>query len=159
MGSRLSDFTPPEGADLLADAHSFGLVSRVLESLVAARPGRYALYLVRPEAAPLLAAEQRYRSLLGQARRALVLTGWGDPEHFGDASAAASVRALRQSQARGCWATAVLGPDVAMALVATTLQDGSPEGGFLTSDPAAVRRIAATIEACAADPQTELRAV
>jgi len=133
------------------------LVDRVVESLVAARPGRYGLYLVRPDAATLLTEADRYRSLCRQAIRAVVVTGWGDPEPL--VAGLPHAQARRQSQARNTWATAVLDHDLAMASVARAGADGGPGGGFFTSDPAEVRRVADSIEACAADPQTELVAV
>ncbi len=133
------------------------LIDRVVESLVAARPGRYALYLVRPDAATLLAESERYRSLCRQAKRALILTGWGDAEPL--VADLPHAQARRQSQARCSWVTVVLDHDLAMASVARAHPDGGPTDGFFTSDPVAARRIVGAIEACAADPQTELVAV
>jgi hypothetical protein len=153
----LSGFAQPAHAERIADPTGFALVTRVVEGLVAARPARYALYLVRPDAAVALAEESRYRTLISQAARALLLTGWGDPEPL--AGATSSARARRYHQAQRCWATLVLGPDLAMAVVAPAAEDGQPTGGFLTTDAQAVRQMAATIEGWAADPQTELRAV
>jgi hypothetical protein len=147
----------PEDAKELTSSGAVTLVNRVLEGLVAARPGRYTLYLVRPDSAPLLAEGERYRDLLRQAKDALILTGWGDPEPLLRAQAGA--RGRRYGQARAWWATVVMGPHLSMAAVARVAEDGSPAHGFLTEDPAAVRRIAAIIQAAAADPQTELLAV
>lgn len=157
MRTQLLDFIPPEDARELASSGAVTLVNRVLEGLVAARPGRYALYLVRPDCAPLLAEGERYRDLLRLAKDALILTGWGDPEPLLRAKAGA--RGRRYGQARAWWATVVVGPELAMAAVAHVAEDGTPTRGFLTTDPSAVRRIAAIIQACAADPQTELVAV
>ncbi len=157
VGARISNFARPEHAERIPDAAAFALVTRVVEGLVAARPGRYTLYLVRPDAITPLAEQARYRKLLSQAARAVLLTGWGDPEPLAGSQVHARVR--RHHQAQRCWATLVLGPDLAMAAVASAAEDGRPARGFLTTDAGAVRRMAAAIEGWAADPQTELRAV
>src|SRR5437773_11949508 len=68
----LIDGTP--GSRPVADVTTVPLLRRVVESLATMRPGRYAVYLGRPDPAAVRAEWDQEVTLLRSARRAVVTT-------------------------------------------------------------------------------------
>ena len=137
----------------IAGPEAIGLLRRVVESLPQRRPGRYALYLGRPDPAMVRAEREAEAQLIRSARRAVVATPETTP---------LPPEAERRDPGLGwlahLWFSAVLGEETGMALIgeATT---GEPEQAWLLTEPAAVRRFIAAVEGELARPDPELLAV
>ena len=141
------------GSRPVTDASTVPLLRRVVESLATMRPGRYTVYLGRPDPAAVRADWDAEAALLRSARRAVVTT----PE-----STPLPPEADRRDPGNGwlshTWFSAVLGDDTAMALVCRP-DVNQPEEAWLVTDPFAVRRFVAAVEGELARPDPQLLAV
>ena len=131
---------------------SVSLLRRVVESLPLARPGRYVVYLGRPEPAAVRADQEREFAMIRNARRAVVITSGGTllPSE-------AERRDPGQSSLKDLWFSAVLGDQATLALVAQVSSER--DQAWLMTDPDAVRRFIAGVEAELASPDPQLLAV
>jgi hypothetical protein len=152
MAGRDSLFSDPS-VRTVTGRDAVDLLRRVVEGPVLIHRGRYAVYLGRPDPAAVRAEEDQTDRLLAAARRAVVITpettplpGWVERHDPG-----AGWLAHR-------WFTAILGSGSAMALVAETTGSVLEEASLLT-DPDAVRRFIAAVEAEVARPDPLLIAV
>ncbi len=142
----------PQRQVVAGDA-SVALLRRVVEGLPRARPGRYVLYLGRPDPATVRAEQDREFELIRSARRAVVLTPGPSllpPE--------AERRDPGLGWLRDVWFSAVLGDRVGMALIAPRAT-AEAEHAWLLTDPDGVRRFLAAVEAELARPDPQLLAV
>ncbi len=134
-------------------AESVRLLQRVVESLAITRPGRYTVYLGRPDPAVVAAHLDAESRLIRSAKRAVVST---------PASTPLPKEGERRDPGLGwlapLWFSAVIGEGTAMALV-WRADEGEPEEGWLLTDPAAVRRFIGAVEAELARPDPQLLAV
>lgn len=130
------------------------LLRRVVESQPVMRPGRYTVYLGRPDPTEVRAGLDDLARLVRSARRATVVTPATTPLPPG---------AERRDPGLGwlapLWFSAVLGPESAMAVVAADGAGGHQDRVWLLTEPATVRRFIAAIEAELARPDPELLAV
>ncbi len=137
----------------VAGGASVALLRSVVESLPRARPGRYTLYLGRPDPATVRAEQDREFDLIRSARRAVVIT----PD-----TSLLPPEAERRDPGFGwlteAWFSAVLGDQVALALIAPGAT-AEPEHAWLLTDPDAVRRFLAAVEGELARPDPQLLAV
>jgi hypothetical protein len=141
-----------DGTRLITGEASIGLLRRVVESQPVMRPGRYTVYLGRPDPSEVRSGTEDLDRLLASARRVIVVTPPTTP---------LPPRAERRDPGLGwlarLWFTAVLGPESAMAVVAET---GAPrERLWLVTEPAIVRRFVSAVEGELARPDPELIAV
>jgi hypothetical protein len=134
----------------IADRESMLLMRRVVESLALRRPGRYTVYLGRPDPAAVRADWDREVTLIRAARRAVVATAPTTP---------LPPEAERRDPGLGWLAglsfSAVLGEETAMALIG----DANSERAWLLTNPEAVRRFIASVEGELARPDPQLLAV
>jgi hypothetical protein len=147
MGEMATLVQGTPGSRPVADVTTVPLLRRVVESLATMRPGRYTLYLGRPDPAAVRAEWDQEVALLRSARRAVVTTPDTTP--------------LPQEADRrdpGLWFSAVMGDDTAMALICEP-DATHPEEAWLLTDPAAVRRFVAAVEGELARPDPQLLAV
>jgi hypothetical protein len=135
------------------DTSTAPLLRRVVESLATMRPGRYTVYLGRPDPAAVRAEWDQEAALLHSARRAVVTTPDTTP---------LPPEADRRDPGLGwlasLWFSAVLGEDTAMALICRPDPSHADEAWLLT-DPVAVRRFIAAVEGELARPDPQLLAV
>ena len=135
------------------DVSTVPLMRRVVESLATMRPGRFTVYLGRPDPVAVRAEWDHESALLRSARRAVVTT----PE-----STPLPPEVDRRDPGLGwlasLWFTAVLGGDAGMALICTPDVKHAQEAWLLT-DPVAVRRFIASVEGELARPDPQLLAV
>src|SRR5438067_497635 len=119
----LIDGTP--GSRPVADVSTVPLLRRVVESLATMRPGRYTVYLGRPDPAAVRAEWETEIALVRSARRAVVTTPDTTP---------LPQEADRRDPGMGwlahLWFSAVLGDDTAMALICRPDVD-QPEEAWL----------------------------
>lgn len=141
------------GSRPVTDTSTLPLLRRVVESLATMRPGRYTVYLGRPDPAAVRADWDSEASLLRSARRAVVTTPDTTP---------LPPEADRRDPGLGwlshTWFSAVLGDDTAMALICHPDVD-QPDEAWLVTDPSAVRRFIAAVEGELARPDPQLLAV
>lgn len=141
--------TDPETREI-SDGESMVLMRRIVESLALRRPGRYTVYLGRPDPAAVRADWDREVTLIRAARRAVVATAATTP---------LPPEAERRDPGLGWLAglsfSAVLGEETAMALIG----DANSERAWLLTNPEAVRRFIASVEAELARPDPQLLAV
>lgn len=135
------------------DGDTIPLLRRVVESLAVMRPGRYTVYLGRPDPAEVRAEWDQEARLTRSARRAVVVTPDTTPLPAG---------AERRDPGLGWlsrfWFSAVLGEETAMALISDS-SARDPARGWLLTDPQAVRRFIGSVEAELARPDPALLAV
>jgi hypothetical protein len=141
------------GSRPVTDSTTLPLLRRVVESLATMRPGRYTVYLGRPDPAAVRADWESEVSLLRSARRAVVTTPDTTP---------LPPEADRRDPGLGwlsrTWFSAVLGDDTAMALICHPDVE-QPDEAWLVTDPGAVRRFIAAVEGELARPDPQLLAV
>lgn len=134
----------------ISDRESMVLMRRIVESLALRRPGRYTVYLGRPDPAAVRADWDREVMLIRAARRAVVATAATTP---------LPPEAERRDPGLGWLAglsfSAVLGEETAMALIG----DANSERAWLLTNPEAVRRFITSVEAELARPDPQLLAV
>ncbi len=134
----------------VTDRESIALLRRIVESLALRRPGRYTVYLGRPDPAAVRAAWEHEIALIRAARRAVVATAPTTP---------LPPEADRRDPGLGWLAglsfSAVLGGETAMAVI----DAASADRAWLLTNPAAVRRFIAAVEAELARPDPQLLAV
>src|SRR5438309_10126378 len=128
------------GSRQVSDLTTVPLLRRVVESLATMRPGRYTVYLGRPDPAAVRAEWDTEMSLVRSARRAVVTTPDTTP---------LPQEADRRDPGLGwlsrIWFSAVLGDDTAMALICQPGVD-HPDEAWLVTDPFAVRRSIEPVE-------------
>ena len=149
IGSRFSD----PNARPVSDPAGVSLLRRVVEGPALIHPGRYAVYLGRPDPAAVRSEQEATDRLIAAARRAVVIT----PE-----TTLLPAWVERHEPGPGwlshCWFTAILGHGTGMALVSESA--GSVlDQAVLVTDPEAVRRFIAAVEAEAGRPEPLLIAV
>ena len=153
MGEMATLIEGTPGTRLVTDASTVPLLRRVVESLATMRPGRYTVYIGRPDPAAVRADWDTEATLLRSARRAVVTTPETTP---------LPPEADRRDPGMGwlsrTWFSAVLGDDTAMALVCTP-DPAQPDEAWLVTDPSAVRRFIAAVEGELARPDPQLLAV
>lgn len=134
----------------ISDRESTVLMRRIVESLALRRPGRYTVYLGRPDPAAVRADWDREVTLIRAARRAVVATAATTP-----LPPEAERRDAGLGWLAGLSFSAVLGEETAMALIG----DANSERAWLLTNPEAVRRFIASVEAELARPDPQLLAV
>jgi hypothetical protein len=153
MGEMATLVAGTPGTRPVTDSSTIPLLRRVVESLAAMRPGRYTVYLGRPDPAAVRADWDAEAGLLHSARRAVVTTPETTP---------LPPEADRRDPGLGwlarLWFSAVIGDDTAMALICRPDID-QPDEAWLLTDPAAVRRFIAAVEGELARPDPQLLAV
>jgi hypothetical protein len=153
MGEMASLMEATPGSRPVTDVSTVPLLRRVVESLATMRPGRYTVYLGRPDPAAVRAEWEAEMSLMRSARRAVVTTPETTP---------LPQEADRRDPGMGwlshTWFSAVLGDDTAMALICRPDVD-QPDEAWLVTDPGAVRRFIAAVEGELARPDPQLLAV
>jgi len=153
MGEMASLIDGTPGSRPVTDVSTVPLLRRVVESLATMRPGRYTVYLGRPDPAAVRAEWDTEMSLVRSARRAVVTTPDTTP---------LPQEADRRDPGLGwlsrIWFSAVLGDDTAMALICQPDVD-LPDEAWLVTDPFAVRRFIAAVEGELARPDPQLLAV
>ena len=153
MGEMASLIEGTPGSRPVTDVSTVPLLRRVVESLATMRPGRYTVYLGRPDPAAVRAEWDVEMSLMRSARRAVVTTPDTTP---------LPQEADRRDPGIGwlshTWFSAVLGDDTAMALICRP-DINRPDEAWLVTDPSAVRRFIAAVEGELARPDPQLLAV
>lgn len=153
MGEMASLIEGTPGSRPVTDVSTVPLLRRVVESLATMRPGRYTVYLGRPDPAAVRAEWEAEMSLMRSARRAVVTTPETTP---------LPQEADRRDPGMGwlshTWFSAVLGDDTAMALICRPDID-RPDEAWLVTDPSAVRRFIGAVEGELARPDPQLLAV
>src|SRR5256712_4501444 len=137
MGEMATLVQGTPGSRPVADVSTVPLLRRVVESLATMRPGRYTVYLGRPDPAAVLAGWDRGVARLRCARRAVVTTPDTTP---------LPQEADRRDPGLGwlahVWFSAVIGDDTAMAVLCQP-DPIHPQEAWLLTDPTAVRRFVA----------------
>ncbi len=137
----------------VTDPATIPLLRRVVESLAVMRPGRYSLYLGRPDPTEVRADWDQEARLMQSARRTVVTTPETTP-----LPAAVERRNPGLGWLTRVWFSAVLGEQTAMALICEpTLRDA--ERAWLLTEPQTVRRFVGAVKAELARPDPELLAV
>ena len=153
MGEMATLVQGTPGSRPVADVATVPLLRRVVESLATMRPGRYTVYLGRPDPATVRAEWDQEVALVRSARRAVVTTPDTTP---------LPQEADRRDPGLGwlarTWFSAVMGDDTAMAVICRP-DATNPEEAWLLTDPAAVRRFVAAVEGELARPDPQLLAV
>ena len=153
MGEMASLIEGTPGSRPVTDVSTVPLLRRVVESLATMRPGRYTVYLGRPDPAAVRAEWDAETSLVRSARRAVVTTPDTTP---------LPQEADRREPGLGwlshVWFSAVLGDDTAMALICRP-DINRPDDAWLVTEPTAVRRFIAAVEGELARPDPQLLAV
>jgi len=153
MGEMATLLQGTPGSRPVADVTTVPLLRRVVESLATMRPGRYTVYLGRPDPAGVRAEWDQEVALMRSARRAVVTTPDTTP---------LPQEADRRDPGFGwlaqLWFSAVLGEDTAMALICRP-DATQPDEAWLLTDPIAVRRFVAAVEGELARPDPQLLAV
>ncbi len=112
MGEMATLVQGTPGSRPVADVTTVPLLRRVVESLATMRPGRYTVYLGRPDPAAVRAEWDQEVALLRSARRAVVTTPDTTP---------LPQEADRRDPGLGwlahIWFSAVMGDDTAMAVI------------------------------------------
>jgi hypothetical protein len=153
MGDLATLLQGTPGGRPVADVTTLPLLRRVVESLATMRPGRYTVYLGRPDPAAVRLEWEQEVTLLRSARRAVVTTPETTP---------LPQEADRRDPGLGwlshLWFSAVMGEDTAMAVICRP-DASQPEEAWLLTDPTAVRRFVAAVEGELARPDPQLLAV
>jgi hypothetical protein len=153
MGEMATLLQGTPGSRPVADVTTVPLLRRVVESLATMRPGRYTVYLGRPDPAAVRQEWDQEVALLRSARRAVVTTPETTP---------LPQEADRREPGLGwlahLWFSAVMGDDTAMAVICRP-DASEPEEAWLLTDPIAVRRFVAAVEGELARPDPQLLAV
>ena len=153
MGEMATLIQGTPGSRPVTDASTVPLLRRVVESLATMRPGRYTVYLGRPDPAAVRADWDAEMGLIRSARRSVVTTPETTP---------LPPEADRRDPGIGwlaqLWFSAVVGDDTAMALICRP-DVQQPEEAFLLTEPTAVRRFIAAVEGELARPDPQLLAV
>ena len=153
MGEMATLLQGTPGSRPVADVSTVPLLRRVVESLATMRPGRYTVYLGRPDPAAVRQEWDQEVTLLRSARRAVVTTPDTTP---------LPQEADRREPGLGwlaqLWFSAVMGEDTAMAVICRP-DANQPEEAWLLTDPTAVRRFVAAVEGELARPDPQLLAV
>jgi hypothetical protein len=153
MGEMATLVQATPGSRPVTDATTIPLLRRVVESPATMRPGRYTVYLGRPDPASVRAEWDQEVALIRSARRAVVTTPETTP---------LPQEADRRDPGLGwlahLWFSAVVGEDTAMALLCRPGVD-HPEEAWLLTEPMAVRRFIAAVEGELARPDPQLLAV
>jgi hypothetical protein len=151
MGEITGIFSAGPASRQVAGADSVSLLRRVVEGLPLMRPGRFTVYLGRPDPAAVRAELEDETRLIRSARRAVVATPDTTP---------LAPEAERREPGLGwlanLWFTAVLGDTAAMALI---FDVRDPDQGWLLTGPDDVRRFIASVEGELARPDPQLLAV
>jgi hypothetical protein len=151
MGEISTMFAAGPNGRPVVGANSVALLRRVVEGLPLMRPGKYTVYLGRPDPASVRAELQEETRLIRSARRAVVATPDTTP---------LAPEAERRDPGLGwlasLWFSAVLGETTAMALVFDVRE---PDRGWLLTSLEAVRRFIASVEGELARPDPQLLAV
>jgi hypothetical protein len=153
MGEMATMLQGTPGTRPVTDASTVPLLRRVVESLATMRPGRYTVYLGRPDPVAVRAEWDSEAALLRSARRAVVTTGDTTP-----LPPEADRREPGMGWLANTWFSAVLGDDTAMALICRP-DVAQPAEAWLVTDPTAVRRFIAAVEGELARPDPQLLAV
>ncbi len=130
MGEMATLLQTTPGSRPVADVTTIPLLRRVVESLATMRPGRYTVYLGRPDPAAVRQDWEREVTLVRSARRAVVTTPETTP---------LPQEADRRDPGLG-WLS-------------------QPEEAWLLTEPTAVRRFVAAVEGELARPDPQLLAV
>ena len=153
MGEMATLIQDTPGSRPVTDASTVPLLRRVVESLATMRPGRYTVYLGRPDPAAVRADWDAEMGLIRSARRSVVTTPETTP---------LPPEADRRDPGIGwlaqLWFSAVVGDDTAMALICRP-DVQQPEEAWLLTEPTAVRRFIAAVEGELARPDPQLLAV
>lgn len=153
MGEMATLIGATPGTRRVIDATTVPLLRRVVESLATMHPGRYTVYLGRPDPVAVRTDWEQEAALMRSARRAVVATPSTTP---------LPQEADRREPGLGwlaeTWFSAVVGDDTAMALICRPDFDRSTETWLLT-EPHAVRRLIGAVEGELARPDPQLLAV
>ena len=137
----------------LADEGTRTLMRRVVESLSTMHPGRYTVYLGRPDPVAVRSDWEQEAALIRSARRAVVAT---------PATTPLPQEADRRDPGLGwlseTWFSAVVGDNTAMALVCRPDFE-HPDEAWLLTEPDSVRRLIRSVEGELARPDPQLLAV
>jgi hypothetical protein len=153
MGEMATLIEGTPGSRPVTDPSTVPLLRRVVESLATMRPGRYTVYLGRPDPAAVRVEWDAEAALLRSSRRAVVTTPETTP-----LPPEADRRDPGMSWLARTWFSAVLGEDTAMALICKP-DVTQPDEAWLVTDPTAVRRFIAAVEGELARPDPQLLAV
>jgi hypothetical protein len=141
------------GSRRVGDATTVPLLRRVVESLSTMHPGRYTVYLGRPDPVAVRTDWEQEATLMRSARRAVVAT---------PATTPLPQEADRRDPGFGwlaeTWFSAVVSENTAMALVCQPDFD-RPEEAWLLTEVDAVRRLIGAVEGELARPDPQLLAV
>jgi hypothetical protein len=153
MGEMATLVEGSPGSRSITDVSTLPLLRRVVESLATMRPGRYTVYLGRPDPAAVRADWDTEADLMRSARRAVVTTPDTTP---------LPPEADRRDPGMGwlarLWFSAVVGDDTAMALICRPDIE-LPDEAWLLTEPTSVRRFIAAVEGELARPDPQLLAV
>src|SRR5256886_16579628 len=134
MGEMATLMEGPPGSRPVADVSTVPLLGRVVESLATMRPGRYTVYLGRPDPAAVRGEWETEVALVRSARRAVVTTPDTTP---------LPQEADRRDPGMGwlarLWFSPVVGDDTAMALISRPDVDQTEEAWLVTNPAAALR--------------------
>jgi len=153
MGEMAALVEGTPGSRAVSDLTTVPLLRRVVESLATMRPGRYTVYLGRPDPAAVRADWDQEVALLRCARRAVVTTPETTP-----LPQEADRREPGLGWLANVWFSAVMGDDTAMAVLCQP-DPVHPQEAWLLTDPTAVRRFVAAVEGELARPDPQLLAV
>ena len=153
MGEMASLIEGTPGSRPVTDVSTVPLLRRVVESLATMRPGRYTVYLGRPDPAAVRAEWDAEMGLVRSARRAVVTTPDTTP-----LPQEADRRDPGMGWLSNTWFSAVLGDDTAMALICQP-DFNRPDEAWLVTDTTAVRRFVAAVEGELARPDPQSLAV
>lgn len=151
MGDIANMFAAGPDGRAVSGSESVSLLRRVVEGLPLMRPGKYTVYLGRPDPAAVRAELGEETRLIRSARRAVVATPDTTP-----LAPEADRRDPGQGWLATLWFSAVLGETSAMALIFDVEE---PDHGWLLTSPQAVRRFIASVEGELARPDPQLLAV
>ncbi len=153
MGEMATLIGATPGSRRVNEAATVPLLRRVVESLATMHPGRYTVYLGRPDPVAVRADWEAEAGLMRSARRAVVATPPTTP---------LPQEADRRDPGFGwladTWFSAVVGEDTAMALICRPDFD-RPEETWLLTEADAVRRLIGAVEGELARPDPQLLAV
>jgi hypothetical protein len=153
MGEMATLIGATPGSRKVTDPTTVPLLRRVVESLATMHPGRYTVYLGRPDPVAVRTDWEQEATLIESARRAVVAT---------PATTPLPQEADRRDPGLGwlaeTWFSAVVGDDTAMALICRPDIERPTEAWLLT-EPQAVRRLIAAVEGEMARPDPQLLAV
>jgi hypothetical protein len=153
MGELATLLAGSPGSRQVTDATTIPLLRRVVESVASMQPGRYTVYLGRPDPVAVRTDWEQEAALIRSARRAVVAT---------PATTPLPQEADRRDPGLGwlaeTWFSAVVGDNTAMALICRPDVD-QPQDAWLLTEPESVRRLIRAIEGELARPDPQLLAV